>query len=501
MIPSTAADVPGGFQAHTDVCIVGSGSGGGVAAWTLAMGGRNVLVLEEGPHVPASRMTQREEDMYPLLYRDGGNQATHDGGIQVLQGRAVGGSTVINMADVVPTPRPILEHWRTHYGLDRFSVDEVDQASALCMERIGANPIRPEDLNRNNALLLEGAAKLGLSGGRFVHNRVGCVGSGYCMVGCAYDAKRSVALTFLPEATATGRARVQADATVTALEVRNGRVAAVTGHLTGNPAATFRVEANHFVLACGAIHTPLLLLQAGLGGRRVGRNLSLQPQTPVAALFDEDVVPWRGVPQAAFVDHFDIEDPAEGLGGYRLEGVTGTPGMSAASTALYGEKLFKFMQSFKQSTACLCLVPDRPTGRVRRQRDGRPRIDYTLTAPVERTLREAARTAAKVYLAAGARAVLLPFPDVPAITRVEDLDVLEHRRFRSARSPLISAHPQGTCRMGPDPRHAVVDLEGRLHDMPNVSVLDASIFPTSASTHTMLPVMAFAHLGAQALLA
>jgi choline dehydrogenase len=53
--------------------------------------------------------------------------------------------------------------------------------------------------------------------------------------------------------------------------------------------------------------------------------------------------------------------------------------------------------------------------------------------------------------------------------------------------------------MGPDPKTSVVDPELRVHGIDNLRVMDASVFPTSASSHTMLPVMAFAHLAAMEL--
>lgn len=499
-----AQDVPGGFRIRTDVCVIGSGAGGGVAAAVLAEGGREVVVLEEGPHVPGSRMTQREEQMYPLLYRDGGNQLTDDGGVNVLQGRVIGGSTVVNMADVVPIPDAVLAHWARHFGVSRYSVEQVREADRACSDAIGAHRIAPEQLNRNNRLLQQGGRALGLRGETFVHNRVGCVGSGYCLIGCAYDAKRSVALTFLPRALRTGRALVQSEARVSHLERDGDRVVAAVGqvidHRSGKALAPFRVQADVFVVAAGAIHTPLILQASGLGGREVGAHLSLQPQAPVAALFPEPVVAFRGIPQAAWLAGTERADPDQGLGGFVLEGVSATPGMSAVSTALGPDALDALMTRFRHMAACLCLVPDRPAGRVTADRHGRPRIRYPLTAPVRQRLTEAIRTAARVYLAAGAEAVVLPFPDLPPVHSVRDLEALDRHVIRAASTPLISAHPQGTCRMGPDPRAAVVGNDLRVHGAPNVYVMDASVFPTTASAHIMLPVMSFAWLAAHDLL-
>jgi len=500
----SGAEVPDGFTHRADVCVIGSGAGGGVAAALLAEGGRDVFVLEEGPRVPREQMTQREEEMYPLLYRDGGDQATADGGVSVLQGRALGGSTVINMADVVDIPAPVLEHWRRRFGVTRYSDSDVAGAAREAREAIGANRIPLAQVNRNGQRLLAGGARLGIRGGAFDHNRTNCVGSGYCLVGCAYDAKRSVALTFIPRALATGRAIVQTEARVDRLVWERGRVVAALGHVIDrdrhNRVASFRVDADTFVLAAGAIHSPLILQASGLGGRQVGRNLSLQPQAPMVALFDEEIVAFRGVPQAAYLDGFERINPREGLAGFRLESISGTPGMSASISAGSPAEVHAFMARYQHFAACLCLAPDRPGGRVTRRRDGRPKIAYRFQGAWVREIRRAMACAARVYLEAGARAVMPPVTGAAPITRPSEVEAIARMPIRPATLPLISAHPQGTCRMSASARRGVVGLDMRLHGAPNLRVLDASIFPTTSSSHTMLPVMSFAVLGAREML-
>jgi len=500
-----ATHVPQGFEEHTDVCVIGSGAGGGVTAGVLAEAGREVLLLEEGAHVPPPEKNQREAQMYPRLYRDGGNQVTDDGGISVLQGRTLGGSTVVNMADVVPIPEEVLAHWSARYGVDRYTVEQVRRADAVCSEAMGSQAIDADLVNLNNELLLRGARAIGLDGGVFHHNRVGCIGAGFCLIGCAYEAKRSVALTWIPRAIATTRCLVQTEARVERLARDGSRVVAAVGSIIdvrdNRPIAPFRVTANHFVLSAGAIHTPLILMRSSLTRpvTRVGRWLSLQPQIPVAAVFPQEVVPWRGVPQSAFVDSEETATQAHGLGGYRLEGVSATPGMSAVSVSAPVAQIHSFMESYRRSTACLCLVPDQPTGQVSLGPHGRPMISYTLSPEVELTLRRAVRSASLAYLKAGAEVVLLPFSDAEPVTRPDQLDQLAWLRVRPNASPLISAHPQGTCRMGPHPSTSVVGPDLRVHGVENLSIADASIFPTTSSSHTMLPVMSFAWLAAQEL--
>ena len=97
--------------------MVGSGSGGGVAAFHLAAAGVDTIVVEEGGYHVASEFNQREEDMYPMLYRASGQQVSSDGLINVMQGSCYGGGTVINTSDCVPIPAEVLQHWRQLVGV------------------------------------------------------------------------------------------------------------------------------------------------------------------------------------------------------------------------------------------------------------------------------------------------------------------------------------------------------------------------------------------------
>jgi choline dehydrogenase-like flavoprotein len=68
-----------------------------------------------------------------------------------------------------------------------------------------------------------------------------------------------------------------------------------------------------------------------------------------------------------------------------------------------------------------------------------------------------------------------------------------HRlRFISRPGTPNWGHPLGTCRMGNDPATSVVDADGRLHGHPEISVCDASVFPSSGGTGPSLTVIALA---------
>jgi choline dehydrogenase-like flavoprotein len=57
----------------------------------------------------------------------------------------------------------------------------------------------------------------------------------------------------------------------------------------------------------------------------------------------------------------------------------------------------------------------------------------------------------------------------------------------------VTNHELGGCRMGSDPRTSVVDAECRTHDVPNLYVVDGSVFPSSSEknpTHTIMALAA-----------
>jgi choline dehydrogenase-like flavoprotein len=62
--------------------------------------------------------------------------------------------------------------------------------------------------------------------------------------------------------------------------------------------------------------------------------------------------------------------------------------------------------------------------------------------------------------------------------------------FGQAIVDLIGDHQMGTCRMGDDPTASVVDRNCRMHEVPNVFVVDSSFFPTGFGLNPMVTVVA-----------
>lgn len=482
---------------RAEVCVVGSGAGGAVAAAELAAAGRDVVVLEAGPHWTSRDFTQREDEMLPRLFEEAGMRQTADGAITVLQGRCIGGSTVHNLCYCFRTPDPILALWRDEHALPELTNAALEPSFRRVEAGLKVKPIREDEVNALNRIIRRGTQALGWSGMLTQHNREACVQAGYCILGCSYDAKQSMLVTYVPRADAAG-ARIWADAQVEGIEGVGGRVRRVHARAldtSGRPGPRLTVDAPVVVLAAGAVATPDLLLRSRLANRSglVGRGLHLHPSVMVAGIFEEPIHAYRGIPQSWYVDEFiDLErDPHSG---YVLMPITGFPALTGTQLPGFGREHFRWMREFAHTAGLLVLLHDRSEGAVEPGASlARPRMRYALTRADERLLAEGIAHCCELLLAAGAREVLVPYVDAPLVVRAgDDLGVIARRGAAAGAIPIASTHPQSTCRMGGDPSRSVVNAYGECHELAGLFVADMSVFPTSLGAPPQITTAALA---------
>jgi choline dehydrogenase-like flavoprotein len=490
----------GDVAERADVCVIGSGGGGAVAAAELAEAGRSVVVLEQGHHWTSRDFTQREDEMLPRLFEEGGLRQTVDRSITILQGRNVGGSTVHNLCYAFRTPEPILRLWREEHGLPGLTPESLAPSFERVERHLRVKPIREDEVNAWNALVRKGTEALGWSGFVTRHNREGCVKAGYCILGCSYDAKQSMLVTYVPRADRAG-ARIYANARAEKIEAEGGRVRRVLGRVVdhdGSPRGSVEVSAPVVVLAAGAVASPDLLLRSGLGGDAVGRHLHLHPSVLVSGFFDEEIHAYRGIPQSFYVDEFiDLErDPRSG---YVLMPIAGFPALTAAQLPGFGREQFRWLREFPRMGGLLVLLHDQSEGSVAPGSSlGRPAIRYALLPAEREALAEGLVHCAEILFAAGARRVLVPYLSDPLVLeRGDDPGAIRRRGVREGEIPIASTHPQSTCRMASGPGPGVVDGFGQCFDVRGLFVADMSVFPTSLGAPPQITTAALADRTAQ----
>lgn len=481
------------MQLDADVCIAGSGSGGSLLARDLSSYGLKTILIEAGSYYTAKDFNQREETMYPMLYMAKGQQWTKDMSISVLQGRCVGGSPVVNMCDCVPISGELFKFWEKKFNVKGIDYKDVQNIVNKIYDELKVNKIDETNLNKNNQKLKTGTEKLGYKGESFHHNRHECVGCGYCLIGCAYDVKQNTLTVYVPEALKNG-AELIFNCSAERLTMDNGKITGMIAKSAGG--AEVRINAKIVVVACSAIHTPRVLMNSELIKNRflIGKNLSLQPQLPIVAWFNEKITGYRGTPQAYCCNEFETITEEDGNGGFRIEGIFSGPGMSSLFIPEFGVEQKNLMSHYAEMAASLLLFPDKPSGSVSYKGDGKPVVEYSLSDELIQRIKKAVIEASKIYFSAGAKMVMVPLsvanqfrsPD-EVIKTVEKID------FRKIGYRMISAHPQGTCRMGSDPLTSVVNTNLESHEVKGLFICDSSIFPTSAGSHIMIPIFTMAY--------
>jgi choline dehydrogenase-like flavoprotein len=152
--------------------------------------------------------------------------------------------------------------------------------------------------------------------------------------------------------------------------------------------------------------------------------------------------------------------------------------------------------------AAIVLLHDDGRGSVELGPDLRPRVSYTVTEKDYAKFRKGLETVARIYFAAGARRVHIPHVEGPTLHDPSEIErALNALDFAPNRLATFSAHQMGTAMMGADPSRSVVDPDGRLHGYENVSVVDASVFPTSIGVNPQITIAALADRAARRLIA
>ncbi|HEX4421809.1 MAG TPA: GMC family oxidoreductase [Kofleriaceae bacterium] len=467
-----------------DVVVVGSGAGGATVAAELAEAGFDVVVVEEGSYYQTRDFTADSSAMVRQLYRDGGvTMALGDPPILYQEGRAVGGSTVINGGMSWRTPDKILARWERELGLAGIARD-LEPYFERVERRIHVAAMDAESIGTDNQLLKRGADAMGWKIIGNLRNQAHCAGSNRCAFGCPTGAKQSALVSYVPRALHYG-ARVYADVRVDHITRRGKRATGVVGTAQGS-GHRLTVHAKLVVAACGAIHTPALLVRSGFRSPsgQLGHNLAMHPNVKVVAIFDEDVTGWKGAHQAFQVREFQDQ-------GLLFAAVNMPPSVLAMSFPQRGAQLGRLMDHYDRMVLAGMLCEDTRTGRVRTI-NGRPQAFYQLAEADAANLKRGVVLLSELLFAAGARRILLPFHqaaelhDADAARRLLDRDIPAHGW------EVVTVHMMGTARMGADRSAAVTDPFGRVHDADRLIIADASLFPTSIGVNPMETIMALA---------
>ena len=500
-----------------DVCIVGSGAGGGTLAAHLAQRGVNVAIVEGGPVINTRTDFNTHALPFDFPNRHIPTMKTGKSGMASERARGVGGKTMLwNAVALRFSHRDFKGYTIDGAGAD-WPIDYPDMAPyyerierevGVCGNRDGLEDLPdgiyldPTPLKLGDLLLQRGAKQLGIpiiqtrkaTRTKASETRPACHYCGNCMAGCDVAAKYNSADVHLAPAMKTGRLTVFSDSVVREVTVsKENRATGVIYHdrLTGNPG---EIQARCVAVACACIQSVGLLLMSestlypqGLANSsgQLGRNFIPHFNSGVQGFLTEmigrPVINDEGYIDHAYLPsymHAQKRDYARSFGVQIYTGIRRTTGW-AREVPGFG---VSYKQAVKQrfpayvSFQCFGEMIPNPQSLITLDKSSVDEFGlYKVKAVAVQQENER-----KIYAAMN-QAVI-------NILQEAGGEVLSVSRFEE---PTLN-HQLGGCRMGSDPRTSVVDAYCRTHDVPNLYVVDGSVFPSSSEKNPTLTIMALA---------
>ena len=368
-------------------------------------------------------------------------------------------------------------------------------------------PMPPMPVKSSGVLLERGALRLGLNpfpaplaiASVPYRGRPACVHCGFCMgFGCEVRAKSSALFTVIPEALASGRCELRTGSYV--VRVATNARGRVTGVDYFDPEKRSRFQAARAVILCAnGAETPRLLLMSasslfphGLANSSgmVGKYLMFNHGAGAYGVFEHALNEYKSVQATRLVLDFYDSDPKRGF--YGGGGIDARIGPNPILWALaappgapgWGQSFKDHLRTFPRTMLASGHTTSLPLETNNISLD--PNIKDAWGMPVIRCTHKDHRDdlqfaawlqqrAAEILDAAGAQRIWLE--------PVKEAD--------------ISVHLLGTCRMGNDPKSAVVDRYHRAHDVPNLFICDGSSFVTSGRGQPTMTIQALAFRAAE----
>ena len=473
---------------NIEVAVIGSGSGGGIAANLLSKK-YEVGIFEKGKF--ANGETNNETFGYHNFYETYAIQQTRGYKVLLLAGSGIGGGTSINWTTSLRTPNQILSEWDTLTGQNNYfnSSEFRNSLDYVCKQ------LNVDDKNNNipqkEIKFAEGLKKNNLGYKIIPRNTSNsdCTESGFSTFGHSDESINSSFRAWFSENKFNSN-NIFSNSKVQRLVISNGRATHIKVE-----GIEHDVEVEKVILAAGSLNTPKILLNSGYQNKHLGQHLKLHPVSGVAGKFSEQQNPWEGTMQGIYSDDNLFR---KNNYGYLLEGLPMHPSLFFPFFPNNKDDFGEFIKSYNYWSGSIVLTSDTSSGSIINNKS-QHLWDYKLNDFDHENLLHGIENLVRVNYSAGAEEIMVAASPTMHWKKsskeyIEDfIKKIREIRNQPFRMLLGSAHQMGTARINPNPEQGVVDLNGKVHGLENVYIVDSSTFPRCSGVNPMITIQSMSH--------
>lgn len=458
-----------------DCCVIGAGPGGAITAATLAMHGKNVLLIEEGESFHVRDYSDFSIQEMIHKYRNHGILATlGQANIAYAEGNCLGGGSEINSGLYHRTPLEVLETWEKEYAVKGISFEELEPHFQAIEQRLSISYM-PGILPKSSLKLKEGAQSLNWAALEIPR-------------WFSYDdsggTKQSMTQSYLPDFLQHGGSVLTR--TYAEKLTKLGETWQIEGTYTDiGVAKKVKIIAKSVFLACGSIQTPTLLQKSRLSPT-AGKQFQLHPTLKITALFPEKIntgnpsVPVHQVKEFSPLQSFGCS-------------ISSVPHL-ALSLLDYPDALRTLNKTWQNMATYYAMIKPQGKGTIKVIPGLRePIVTYQLTSEDYKNLQDGLSKLAKILQHAGA---IEMYPSLSMGKKWQLGDASPHWGASDKDMQLMSIHLFSSCPMGENRSICTTDSYGKVHGYSNLYIADGSILPTALGVNPQGTILALARRNA-----